>query len=127
MTFGMRRQETQYDESNTPDNESNIVDNESSTAEIVRFQQGGLNKVSVKLDMSTKNKVINRLNHLTEVVFKKSLSEEQKIDLLKENNEMISVLNSLPILVDDATTKCLIECETNDGQGDEFASGRGRV
>lgn len=78
--------------------------------------------------------MINRLNHLIEAVFDKSLSEEQKIVLLKENNEMISDLNNLPIIEDRTTslvgrsTNVLFDYQTDYDQGDqdEFPFGRSR-
>ena len=109
-------------------------DNELNTKEIICYHQDGLDEVFVKLDLSTKYKVINRLNHLIEAVFDKSLSEEQKIVLLKENNEMISDLNNLPIIEDRTTslvgrsTNVLFDYQTDYDQGDqdEFPFGRSR-
>ena len=70
------------------------------------------NKVFMKIDLSTKNKVIDKLTEFNrEVFFDTSLRYEQMTALLKENREIISTLNNLPVLVD----------------SDEFPPERGRL
>ena len=83
-------------------------------------------KVFVKMDLRTKYKIINKLNEFTQALFDESLSNKQKIDLLKENNEMVSTLNNLPVLVDNKATNYFVDCETNDAQSDVVALDGGR-
>ena len=115
MSSGIARQEIQ-------DNESN--------SEFICLQQDlpiNPNMGYVKMDISIKNLIIDKLNHLTEAVFDESLSNEQKIALLKENNVLISTLNNLPVLpVDSKATNYFVDCETNDAQSDVVALDGGR-
>ena len=112
MSSGIARQEIQ-------DNESN--------SEFVCDQQDlpiNPNKGFVKMDISIKNLIIDKLNHLTEAVFDESLSNEQKVALLKETHVLISTLNNLP--VDNKATNYFVDCEKNDAQSDVVALDGGR-
>ena len=81
-------------------------------------------KVFVKMDLPTKYKMINKLNEFNQTLFYMSLSNEKKVAFLKENNEIISTLDNLPVLVDNKATNYFVDWETNDGQSDVLDGGR---
>jgi len=67
----------------------------------VLVDQGELNKVYLKMESTLKNEVIDRLNTLSQSLFNKSLTDDDKQNLWRENNTLISTLNELPILIDE--------------------------
>ena len=102
-----------------------LEDVDETNSEFICFQQDlpidDHNKVFMKIDLSTKNTIIDKLNELTQALFDTSLGNEQKIALLKENKEMVSTLNNLPVLVDSKAINYCGDCETNDAQSDVVA------
>ena len=81
-------------------------------------------KVFVKMDLPTKYKMINKLNEFNQTLFYMSLSNEKKVAFLKENNEIISTLDNLPVLVDNKATNYFVDWETNDSQSNVLDGGR---
>lgn len=60
-----------------------------------------ISKLFVKLNFDVKNKLIDHLNHFSEILFSGKLDQKEKLNFIKLNNGIISMINKLPILIDD--------------------------
>ena len=98
------------------------------TQQDVPVNRDDLNNVFVKMDLLTKNKIIDKLHKFTETLFEESLDNGQKIALLKGIHEIVSTLNYLPVLADSKATNYFVDCEEDDAQSvvDIFALDTGR-
>jgi len=81
----------------------------------VLVDQGELSNVFLKIELSFKNELIDRLNFLSQSLFNKTLTDEQRINVWKENNAIISSLNDLPVLIDEEKVAKVVQEKTGEG------------
>lgn len=67
----------------------------------LRLNREDTDQTYLKLDWSFKEALTKKLIEFNEVLFNDSLSHQAKLNLLKDNNQMLISLNSLPVMIDE--------------------------
>lgn len=67
----------------------------------LRLNREDTDQTYLKLDWSFKEALTKKLIEFNEVLFNDSPNQQAKLNLLKDNNQMLISLNSLPVMIDE--------------------------